>query len=173
MPGSFQTGSASIDLSGSPWNVTATVKLFVLLRADGSFGLYRDEGCTDAFEPAEMPVWENVSTGLYFYIGAGSPAGTLFCDGQDGRPQPVVWLASEACPPTVTYGKIRADRLAFSMSDLAPTPHAARLPFDLEVETPNGVYTSVLAHLRRREEPGVTPVDPTIVEKGEEPPGGG
>lgn len=174
MPGSFQTGCASIDLSGPPWNVTTVVKLFVLLRPDGSFGLYHNEACTNEYGSAgEMPVWENVSTGLYFYIASGSPVGTLFCDGLDHRPLPIQWLASDTCPQTVTYGKIRENRQAFSMSDLATGSLAKRLPFDLMVETPNHGITSVLKNLGRHLDLGIDPVDPTIVEKGEEPPGGG
>ncbi len=79
----------------------------------------------------------------------------------------MLWPATDVPPPTVTYGKILADRSAFSMMDYCPAWElAARYPFDLEVEYESAFY-SVLTHLT------VESVDPTIVQKGEEPPGGG
>lgn len=165
----FQTGSASIDLSGSPWFVTTVVKLYVRRETDGSFGLYKDEACTQPYgEPAEMTVAPNQSTGLYFYIADASAADYKFLDGT-GNDLPVKWLSSDTCPPSVTYGRILASGLAFSMKDFWQTGTPSRYVFDLEVEDGSGHKTTILSNVDR----ALHPVDPTIVQKGEEPPGGG
>lgn len=170
MPGIFQTGCASISLADPPFSVTRTVKVYVLRNADGSFGLYKDETCTTAFSPCDLPVYAGESTGLYFYItGAASNASVVFCDGTgaDDHPMPVLWRDGGTCPQSVTYGKIKADRKAFSMKDFWQNELDSRHPFDLQVELPGGNRTTILSQAT------VAEIDPTIVQKGEEPPGGG
>lgn len=164
----FETGCASIDLSGPPWGVTTVVSLWVRRNSNGTFDLFRDADCLSRYNPADLPVWADVRTGLYFYIAASSTPGTTFCDGLNDRPNPVLWpgSATDLPPATVTYGKIQADRKAFSMMDYCQVGDSARHAFDLEIEFENAFY-SVLTNLT------VESVDPTIVQKGEEPPGGG
>lgn len=159
----FETGCSSIDLSGPPFGVTAVDALWVRRNPNGTFDLFRDEACLNRFQPADLPVFLDVKTGLYFFIAPSSTAGTMFCDGQDGRPDPVTWPAADQPPPTITYGKILADRLAFSMMDWWRAGTAQRYRFDLMVEF-EGTWYSILSNLT------VEAVDPTIVEKGEEPP---
>jgi hypothetical protein len=172
MPGIFQTGCASIDLAEPPFSVTRTVKLF-LLREESGFGLYKDEACTLPFDPPDLEVYVAQSTGLYFYIvGSEANAGVVFCNGtgsgSDDLPPPVLWRnAPHSCPQSVTYGKIRADRKAFSMKDFWQDELDSRHPFDLQVEVPGRGRTTI------RAQASVSEIDPTIVQKGEEPPGGG
>lgn len=173
MPGTFQTGCASIDLADPPFSVTRAVKTYVLRNGDGSFGLYTNEACTKALAPADLPVYRDQATGLYFYlVDAAANEGVTFCDGtgEDNQPTPVFWrdAADDLCPPTVTYGKILADCKAFSMKDFCTSDEVARHPFDLQVVLPSGVRGTVLGG-----HGSVAEIDPTIVEKGEEPPGGG
>jgi hypothetical protein len=173
MPGTFQTGCASIDLDGPPFNVTRTVKTYVLRNQDGSFGLFCNEACTKSLMPPDLPVYRGQATGLYFYIpDVAANDGVTFCDGTgaDNEPTPVFWrdAADDLCPATVTYGKILADRTAFSMMDYCTSDEDTRHPFDLQVLLPNGHRTTILGG-----HDAVTEIDPTIVEKGEEPPSGG
>lgn len=163
MSGTFETGSSSIDLSGSPWNVKDVIRVYVR-NLDGDVGLFKDAACDEPFIPPRLEVPYDRSTGLYFYIAAGSTAGTLFCDGLDGRPLPVSWLQTDLCPSTVTYGKILASRKAFSMQDLADHASDVTYPFDLMIQLPDGRHIRVAPMVK---------VDPTIVEKGQEPSGGG
>lgn len=160
---SFQTGSSSIDLSGSPWNVTHTISLYVYRDSSGNIVLYRDSTRSQVFSPAELEVSRNVSTGLYFYILDSTDL--TFCDGLSGLPLPIVWLHQEVCPSTVTYGKIRADRRAFSIKDLCQGQNTVRHSFDLMVQLGSQPPFSVLSFGG-----GTAAIDPTIVEKGEEPP---
>lgn len=164
MPGTFETGCSSIELDGSPWNVTTAIHLYVIRNSSGQFELYQNAACTVAYSPANLECDYNESTGLYFYIGQPSASDLKFTDGLSGRPLPISWPAQEACPSTVTYGKIKSDRLAFSIRDLAAHTNDVNYTFDLVVELPSGDPQGVSFHLADAF------VDPTIIEKGEEPP---
>jgi hypothetical protein len=160
MSGSFETGASSIDLSGSPWNVTTTINVWIQF-LDGTVSLFRDAACTESFSPPWLVVEPNQSTGLYFFIAPSSVTGTLVCDGLSGQPEPVSWIGgTHECPSTVTYGKILASRLAFSMSDLEHHANDVSYRFDIWLQLPDGRHVSVRPFIDE---------DPTIIEKGEEP----
>lgn len=162
MSGTFETGASSIDLSGSPWNVTGTISVYVR-SSGGEIALFKDAACTEALSPPNLAVPYDQPTGLYFYIAASSTSGTLFCDGLAGQPQPVVWGGgAHDCPATVTYGKILESRLAFSMKDLAHHANDVSHSFDLMIELPGGRHATFTSFVKE---------DPTIIEKGEEPSG--
>ena len=162
---SFQTGSSSIDLSGPPWNVTHTVELYVKRDSAGNVFFYRNAHGSLNFWPVELEVPHGVSTGLYFYI-LDSGVDMTFCDGAAGLPLPIVWLENDVCPTTVTYGKIRADRLAFSIKDLCQGQNTVSHSFDIMVQVGNLPPFRIFSASGKL----TGAIDPTIVEVGEEPP---
>ncbi len=52
----FETGCASIDLSGPPWGVTTVVSLYVRRNPNGTFDLFKDANCLNRYNPADLPV---------------------------------------------------------------------------------------------------------------------
>ena len=146
----------SITLGGAPWNVVAHITVYVQ-RVGAELKLYSDPDCAGPqLSPADLVVFRNQSTGLYFHI-ACSPAGTTFAD------PPVVWEEQKPRPGTVCYGYIMNDGSAFSMSDDYGHQNSVSHSFDLRVDPGDG---SRVISTRSTDE-----VDPTIVERGEEPPG--
>ena len=151
-----------IDLSGPPWNVTKYQSVYVLY-ADKSLKLYTDDDCQQEhlFNPADFYVKKKVPTGLYFFIASGSETGTEFPD--PISKSPVTWKDDEPQPATVTLGKYRQDGKAFSLKDYWDHPNEVKHEFTINVREPGGGLTSTSI---------IEGVNPTIVERGEEPPGG-
>ena len=155
MTGPFETGSSSIDLSGPPWNVVE-VKTLYILHQGASTTMYTDPEHTELFEPPEFIVPRGVATGIYAYIAADSDPGTKFSDGLSGRKNTLYWTAGNP-PPSVTYGKVKADRTAFSFKVDWDHEDSEAHEFNITVITPDGRSVKLL-------------VDPTIVEEPEIPP---
>ena len=158
----FQTGAQNITLKEAPWSVKREISIYVKLVGDKLY-LYDNEKCTgNALSPASFPVYKGQSTGLYFFIYDEDPnSKTHFPDPDDGV-LPLSWDKDKPCPGTVLYGKVRDDLKAFSISDVYNHNGEVKHSFDLVVVPPGGgpfVHTSWFDK-----------VDPTIVEKGEEPP---
>ena len=143
----------------------AQVTLEVYVRnLGGQLKLFWDDGCTRPVTRAELNVPKEKLTGLYFHISSHSDTDTCFPDGTGGDPCPVTWRHNGSKPSTVTYQKIKADKSAFSMSDLWSHSIYESHEFDINVKLPSGDPGSVAI---------VEGVDPTIVERGEEPSGHG
>jgi hypothetical protein len=155
----FQTGCTNIDLTGSPWNIVGSPICVYVLNQGGLLSLWTDSGCAQAFSPPNFNIPEEQSTGLYFYIAAGSDEGTRFPDGTEDTPLPVKW--DVACPSTVTYGKIMANGSAFSMSDFYDHKSDLSYGFDIVVTLPDLTHHGISI---------VAGIDPMIIEAGEVPP---
>ena len=151
----FQTNARSITLNEAPWNVTTFTEIYVKLE-NGELSCYLDAACAgDAVVPLQLDVYRKESTGLYFYL-VHSPATAEFAD------PPVSWEGGAGCPGTVRYGKIDDKRLGFSMSDYYDHGSEQEFGFDIVVDPGNGappISTGIFKE-----------IDPTIMEKGEDPP---
>ena len=152
------TPASDITVSGAQ----ATREVYVR-NIGGGLTLFRDDDCLQPLSPAELDVPKEKLTGLYFHISSHSDAGTAFPDGTGTSPCPVTWSHGGSKPSTVTYQKIKSDKSAFSMSDLWSHSLYESHEFDINVKLPDGSHTSVSI---------VEGIDPTIVERGEEPGGG-
>lgn len=157
----FQTDAKSITLEQAPWNVTGKISIYVKHVA-GKLSIYYNAQCSGATEtPLALEVFRNQATGLYFFIAASSDAGTKFPDPDDG-PLPIAWESKSGCPDTVQYGKVRSDYRAFSIAD-AYTHHSKdSYGFNIVVDPGGGSPLLTTARFGK--------IDPTIVEKGEDPP---
>lgn len=155
MTGPFETGSSSINLDGPPWNVVEVQNLYILHQG-ASTTLYSDPNHQVPFDPPEFRITARTSTGLYVYIDADSDPGTKFSDGLEGRKNTLIWSEGQP-PPSVTYGKIKSDRTAFSLKVDWDHPDLQTHTFEITVLGPGGISVKFL-------------VDPTIVEEPEIPP---
>lgn len=159
----FQTGSNTVTLKEAPWSVIREISIYVKQK-DGQLSLYNNAECQGrALGPASLEVYKGQSTGLYFFIAKDSDKGTHFPNPNDGQ-LPVAWENESSCPDTVLYGKMKSDLSAFSMADSYAHPVMVLHSFDLIVASGAGgsfIHTSFFKE-----------IDPTIVEKGEDPPSG-
>ncbi|MEM1181080.1 MAG: hypothetical protein AAGM22_22250 [Acidobacteriota bacterium] len=158
---SFQNDARTIELKEKPWKVDREVSLYVKYSA-GALEVYSDPDCAgDAITPLQLDVYRNQATGLYFFIAKSSDQGTQFPAPGSGH-LPLSWEGNGDCPATVAYGKRRFDNLAFSIADTYDHGVLTEHGFDLIVQTgDSGDWTSTRLFKA---------IDPTIVEKGEDPP---
>ena len=159
MSGTFQTGASSIDLSGPPWNTTAVIRIYVQ-NTSGQFSVYTDPQGMMLLDPPEISSARKTSTGIYVFMTNGSDSGTKFTDGLESRPLPVTWMKGSP-PASITYGKVRSDRLAFSMKNEWDHDDTQRYEFDIHLELPDGTISRLNLG-----------ADPVILEAGELPPDG-
>ncbi|MEO1083919.1 MAG: hypothetical protein AAFY88_06730 [Acidobacteriota bacterium] len=152
----FQYGARSIELS-----VDQHISVYVKY-ANGKLEMYSDAGCLgDAITPLGMDVYRNQSTGLYFYIAASSQGDVTFPSRKSGH-LPIRWEGAGDCPDSVQYGKVKSDDKAFSISDQYSHNDRVEHGFDIVVDPGGGspLVTTAVFQL----------IDPTIIEKGEDPP---
>lgn len=159
MTSKFFTKASDINLNGPPWLVTDVLSVYVL-NDEGELSLWKDDACTNAFDPPQLDVQKEVSTGLYFHIASGSEHGTEFSDGLDNNPPPLTWEAG-SYPSSVTPGKFEQFKKAFSLKDYWNHSNNQDYSFTLNIKMPDGSVRTVAL---------VDSIDPTIVERGEEPP---
>ena len=159
MTSQFFTKASDINLSGPPWLVQPVLSVYVLNNG-GNLALYKDDACTVAFNPPILEIPKQTSTGLYFHIASGSDDQTEFSDGVNGNPPPISW-DSGSYPSSVTQGKFQSDKKAFSLKDYWDHSNNQDYGFNLNIKLPDGSHRTVSL---------VDSIDPTIVERGEEPP---
>jgi len=157
----FQTDAKNITLEQAPWNVEQHISIYVKHEA-GKLSIYYNAQCLGAPETLlPLEVFRGQPTGLYFFIAASSDEGTKFPDPDNGQ-LPIAWESDSGCPVTVQYGKVRSDYRAFSMADAYIHHSKDSYGFDIVVDPGGGLPLVTTARFGE--------IDPTIVEKGEDPP---
>ena len=162
MARNFTTGTSTITLEESPWLVQRSISIYVK-QVNGKLSIHDDLQSGRTLQQEDLKVYKGQSTGLYFFIAEGSDDGTQFPDPDSGT-LPLEWKNGAPCPASVTYGKVKDDFSAFSIADLYGHTNEVRHSFNIRVLKGDGSINSTALF---------DEIDPTIVEKGEEPPSGG